>query len=338
MAAAASFSLASAQQYGDHITLPREVVAAAAAFQGYMTRAAGISASFKNPDAVYQGLKTGVGYEQTQLQQGMIGYGAIAALQDERFVDSVERAGRENPGGAQALVDQLLASPSQVMLIDGAQGAARRVRAALQRRAEAVSAAGRAVKQSAYDVQRAAWSKARVPNPQGRLAEVKSMSAARAVFIDGEEAGLVKTLSEMNRMSDSAEAPTPVMVRAVALAAVAVLGQARTADLPRLQPLLTDRMSGDCLKMAKLNLYQCMAVAGPHYEDIFCLGQHALIDTGQCVARATGSTAAPSMAYPSEIAAAAYRQASVQPPVSSDPIAATLTAGAVTMPRTLRAD
>jgi hypothetical protein len=42
-----------------------------------------------------------------------------------------------------------------------------------------------------------------------------------------------------------------------------------------------------CLKMAKLNLYQCLASAGPHYEDIYCLGQHAMIDPGQCVIEAT---------------------------------------------------
>ena len=39
--------------------------------------------------------------------------------------------------------------------------------------------------------------------------------------------------------------------------------------------------------MAKLNLYQCLASAGPHYEDIYCLGQHAMIDPGQCVVDAT---------------------------------------------------
>ncbi len=47
------------------------------------------------------------------------------------------------------------------------------------------------------------------------------------------------------------------------------------------------------MKMAKLNLYQCLAVAGPHYEDVFCLGQHALIDTAQCVNKAAGGGAAP---------------------------------------------
>ena len=41
--------------------------------------------------------------------------------------------------------------------------------------------------------------------------------------------------------------------------------------------------------MGKLNLYQCLAVAKPHYEDVFCLGQHILIDTGQCVIKASGA-------------------------------------------------
>ena len=50
------------------------------------------------------------------------------------------------------------------------------------------------------------------------------------------------------------------------------------------------------MKMAKLNLYQCLAVAGPHYEDVFCLGQHALIDTAQCVNDAAGGAAVPTAA------------------------------------------
>ncbi len=264
----------------------------------------------------------------------MIGYAAIAALQDERFIEGVQRAARDNPD-RQGLIDKLLANPATVLSIDGADGAARRVRAALQRRAEAVSSAGRAVKQSAYDVQHSAWSKVRVPDPQARLAEVKSLSATRAAFADGEEARLVKTLAEMNRSADDSQTPTPVMVRALALAAVAVLGRARTPDLPRLAPLLAERGSGDCLKMAKLNLYQCLAVAGPHYEDIFCLGQHALIDTGQCVARAASYSPYVPMTYPSEVAAApesAYRQASASQLSSISDV------GASPSPRALRAD
>jgi hypothetical protein len=71
----------------------------------------------------------------------------------------------------------------------------------------------------------------------------------------------------------------------VALAALSVLGEARQAHA-----LMSEPRSASCLRMAKLNLYQCLASAGPHYEDIFCLGQHAMIDPGQCVVEATGAS------------------------------------------------
>ena len=54
---------------------------------------------------------------------------------------------------------------------------------------------------------------------------------------------------------------------------------------------MSDPRSGSCLRMAKLNLYQCLASAGPQYEDIFCLGQHAMYDPGQCVAEAARAPA-----------------------------------------------
>ena len=57
--------------------------------------------------------------------------------------------------------------------------------------------------------------------------------------------------------------------------------------------LKTQDDSSFCLNMAKLNLYQCLAVSKPHYEDVFCLGQHILIDTGACVVKAAGATLPP---------------------------------------------
>jgi hypothetical protein len=40
--------------------------------------------------------------------------------------------------------------------------------------------------------------------------------------------------------------------------------------------------------MARLSLYECLSVAGPQYENVFCLGQHAMMDTAQCVVTASG--------------------------------------------------
>src|SRR5206468_3338808 len=73
----------------------------------------------------------------------------------------------------------------------------------------------------------------------------------------------------------------PVVARGVALAALSVLGEEG-----RGRGLMHDPRPASCMRIAKLNLYQCLASAGPQYEDIYCLGQHAMIDPGQCVADA----------------------------------------------------
>jgi hypothetical protein len=74
----------------------------------------------------------------------------------------------------------------------------------------------------------------------------------------------------------------------MALAALAVLGRAGDDQAQRIDALLDEPLSAQCLKMAKLNEYQCLAVAGPHYEDLFCLGNHAMMDTGKCIVGAAG--------------------------------------------------
>ena len=70
---------------------------------------------------------------------------------------------------------------------------------------------------------------------------------------------------------------------------MAALGEGGELNSGQLDTLLSDPITGYCLNMAKLNLYQCLAVSKPHYEDVFCLGQHSLMDTGQCLMRGSGA-------------------------------------------------
>ena len=81
---------------------------------------------------------------------------------------------------------------------------------------------------------------------------------------------------------------TDLVVRAVALAALAAIGQASDQDAPRLGWLTDDYYLDHCLAEAKLALFECLAVARPNYEDVFCLGQHAMKDTGACVVIGAG--------------------------------------------------
>jgi hypothetical protein len=268
--------------------LPREVVSAATAFEGYMKSAAAIDGRFADGESVGQGLKAGVAYEPAQLEEGMIAYGAIAALQDDRFVMGVEAAAGHGDD-RQAFSAKLIEDPFAATRIDGADGAARRVEQALSERARPLMDAGRQVTTAAYSIQRQAWSNVMVADSQGRLAEVKTLSAQRLAPSQDDNQQMMTRLTGMDartRANDVAGGYSALEARALALAAEAVLGQAHSTDRDRIAPLFTETGSAQCLRMAKLNLYQCMAVAGPQYEDIWCLGQHAMYDTGACVDRA----------------------------------------------------
>ena len=78
---------------------------------------------------------------------------------------------------------------------------------------------------------------------------------------------------------------TPAVNRALTIAAIAILGEGGSDRADSLVSLLDDNDASKCLNMSKLNLYQCLAVAKPYYEDVFCLGQHVLMDTGQCLGK-----------------------------------------------------
>ena len=107
---------------------------------------------------------------------------------------------------------------------------------------------------------------------------------------------------------------TPVVARGLTLAALAVLGEAGEEHGDRVAALLVEDASAQCLKMARLNLYQCLAVAGPNYEDVFCLGQHAMMETARCVAAASGWS--PPAAVVRSISVPVARVASVMVPAA----------------------
>lgn len=245
----------------------------ASAFETFMRNASGIDAGFGSGGEVSRALQVGAAHEPHQLESGMVAYAALAALQEPGFVAGVQKAGRD--GG---LARQLAVNPNAAMQLPGASAAAGRAGAALLRQGDALTGEGQKVKKAAYSVQHQGWSKAKVPDPAGRLSRVKRLSTITYQPTAGDRAHLQAALSEGGRRSGAA---SPLVARGVAVAALSVLGQEE-----RGRALMSDARTASCLRMAKLNLYQCLASAGPHYEDVYCLGQHAMIDPGQCVVEA----------------------------------------------------
>src|SRR5207253_621291 len=106
--------------------------------------------------------------------------------------------------------------------------------------------------------------------------QVKRLGAGGYQREAGDTARLFAAVSEGGRRGGT----SPVVARGVAVAALSALGRDGGA-------LMSEPKSAMCVRMAKLNYHQCLASAGTHYEDIYCLGVHALSETGQCVLDAT---------------------------------------------------
>jgi hypothetical protein len=271
---------AAAPAPSSHIASPalpaadRGLAVQASAFESFMRHARAIDASFSGPSDVAQALQTGAGHEPHELESGMIAYAALAALQEPRFVAAV-RADHDRG----ELARRLAADPQAALALPGGEAAGARASGALYAQGAALFTDGERVKRAAYSVQHQAWAKSKVPDAAGRLSRVKRISAAGYQPRSEDPAELQTALAQPIRRGG---APSAAVAHGVALAALTVLGEEGKA-----RALMSEPRTGSCLRLAKLNLYQCLASAGPHYEDIYCLGQHAMIDPGQCVVDAT---------------------------------------------------
>jgi hypothetical protein len=252
---------------------PSSLTAQAAPFAGFMRQARGVDASFSGPDEVAGALQTAAGREPRQFETGMIAYAALAALEEPRFVEALQREPDRD-----ALARRLAADPALALSLPGGQGAAARASGALATQGQALHEQGLRVKRAAYKVQRQAWSKRPVRDAARRLARVKRLAAEPFPAQGGESARIYAAMAESQRQAGPAG---PAVSRAVAVAALNVLGEGGEG-----RRLMSEPRAASCLRLARLNLYQCLAAAGPEYEDIYCLGQHAMAETGQCVADA----------------------------------------------------
>ena len=271
------------------------VIKDAAAYEAYMRRTAAITPNFTNGDDVAAALKSGESYDPRLLLRGEVAYAAMAALQDPAFAAEIRSYGVD-PAGRRAMIERLDGDSNFVNAFKNAPTAAGLAQQALMAQGQALQAAGLAMKQAAYDLQHQPWSTQFVQNRDQRLADAKILSV-------GTPDATVDEADRMRRGADGsdplpftgapvAKAPySSVIVRGLNIAALALLGAAGDDQTAQLEPLFDDPRDQTCLSDAKLSLYECLAGAKPHYEDVFCLGQHVMLDTAQCVRISAGELA-----------------------------------------------
>jgi hypothetical protein len=280
------------------VGLSTRLLEAASEYRAYMRKAASISPQFADGPAIEQSLQSAASFEPQQLLRGAVAYAAIVALQDQSFVQGV-RTFAVDPTQRHDIAQRIIQDPYYAASMPGAASAAAMIVAAVNGDGAKVNEVGSAVKQSAYSIQHQPWSSRPVTDPAGRLAQTKTVSTSpmTATPTDVEELRGYVSGGDPNRPPFVAAPPTPVnppyppvVTRGLALAALAALGQAGDENDAALSSLLNEQSSAFCLNLAKLNLYQCLAVARPWYEDVFCLGEHALRESGQCISKTVGVT------------------------------------------------
>jgi hypothetical protein len=278
------------------VSLSPQLIEQASAYRAYIARATSISPGFTSGQQVADALRAGESYKADHLLRGAIAYGAVAALQDTAFVAGVRKYAAD-PKQRQEIAYGILKDPAYAVGMDGASSAAGLVIAALGQDGRKLLDQGRLVKKAAYDVQKAAWSKGEVAGRDARLSLAKQLSSTPALGETAETARLQQASvgAAPLGLTPAAAAPpySPMVVRSLAVAALAALGYADDEHLEQVTPLMSDPTSGNCLNLAKLNLYQCLAVSKPYYEDVFCLGQHAMDDTGACLLKSAGVAVPP---------------------------------------------
>jgi hypothetical protein len=274
------------------MSLAPRVIEQAAAYADYMAKAGGMSPQFKDASQVSAALTLAEAFEPQQLRRGAIAYGAVAALQDRDFVAGV-RTYVADPEQRRSVVNEIYRDPAYALGFKGADSAAGRIIAEIGEAGTDVFVNGKRVKQAAYDVQRQAWSRTPIQNREARLARAKANSTLpmtasleRITRLQGSASGAIPPAN----IGYSVTPPyNPLVIRALAVAALAALGEAGESQQTGIQAIMAEPSTDSCLNLSKLNLYQCLAVAGPQYEDVFCLGQHILMDTGQCMIRSVGA-------------------------------------------------
>lgn len=273
-------------------TLSADVVHVAAAYQGYVRQATALTPGFTDPTQVRTELQASAAYEPRQLSRGVIAYGAILALQDPAFVAGVKQFSRD-PGQRSEVASRIFADPAYAAVFPGADSAAGLIVAKLSADGAAMNRTGAAIKQAAYEIQHQPWSKQIIADREGRLAATKQISGVVMTGSSEDNAHLMQAALNGQGLEVTpgvAKPPyTEGVVRSLAIAALAVLGAAGEDHNAQISNLLDDQGDASCLSLSKLNLYQCLAVAKPHYEDVFCLGQHGLMDTGRCVQKVAGT-------------------------------------------------
>jgi len=260
--------------------------------------------AFTNAEVTREAHRRLASHDPEELSDGWVAYAALVAADTPAFSEAVKkqmkrkRKFRGLNGGRIDLLGKLSQEPSYARRIDGADKAMLAVLAMTAQDGARIRALGEAFKAQAYALQKTTWGKKQIAPPRDRLNEVADYQHGRGArpapafepTMDGGVVAPSLASAAGHWAADWGEsAPTGKMSEANAqvimdrVLNLAARYSSGALNSKYVKAYARNDKSNRCLTMARLTLKQCIAATRTPYEEAFCIGEHALIDTADCV-------------------------------------------------------
>lgn len=255
------------------------------------------------------------GQNSDQLTKGWIAYSALVASQDPEYRAAVRDI--ESFYGRETLMTGLKNDARYARTLGGGNNAVSSALTATEADSMRLNSAAAYVKEQAYSLQGKGWAKAKIGNSgakatrlnsqqlagraaKGTLVAALGSSEADSLLVGAGRLGAPSLWETMTGAASVVRVPTivrtgfttgkkrvkggkePIADQIATLAAYRVIGSTG-ANAGQLNSAMSERETSGCMKMAQLNLQQCVAAAHQQYEVPFCIGEHALADVGSCI-------------------------------------------------------
>jgi hypothetical protein len=276
------------------------------------------SKSLASADDIEESLTNLGGQNVDQLSSGWIAYSALVASQNPQFRSAVRDI--EGFYGRDSLMLGLRNDIRYARTLEGGTSAVTSSLSAIEADSRRLKGAGAYVKEQAYSLQGAGWAKAKIASTDALINRMKSTALSGrpvranlrtafsapdidSVLVRAGQQGAPSLWEGVSTAAGAIRFPTikaaysgraarirhgkePIADKIATLAAYRILGDG-AAPASELRNAMNERSTSACLKMAQLNLQQCVAAAHKQYEVPFCIGEHALTDVGECIGEVT---------------------------------------------------
>lgn len=254
------------------------------------------------------------GHNADSLTKGWIAYSAMVASQNSEYRAAIRDI--ESYYGRDTLMNGLKLDPRYARTLNGGNSAVAAAASASTADARRLSSAAAQVKEQAYSLQGAGWAKAKIGDSgakataldgkqrSGQSAKGNLVNALGASDIDNAlrsagQSGAPSLWESVSSSVSSIRLPSgirssmtsrhgarpgneQVADQIATLAAYRVMGSS-AANSSDVYTAMNEQGTSSCMKMAQLNLQQCVAASHQQFEVPFCIGEHALADVGKCI-------------------------------------------------------